>query len=75
MVGAYRAGEGLHRCVAVDGTRKRILDSEENRPMHVSEEALRSCGGDGVQGYYIAEVCELYDSKVPNIKGVVEIDQ
>lgn len=69
-----RAGKTLHQCVVVDGARKWILDSEEKHPVHLSAEALRACGGDGVPHLYVGEVREPYDSKVPKSERVVEVD-
>ena len=58
-----RAGNQVDHCIVVDGVRRLILDGDEKRPMHLSTNSLRSCGGDNAQRLYIAEVRELYNSE------------
>lgn len=57
-----RARSAVDHCVVVDGRRQEIVDSEEKKPMLLSESSLRGCGGDGAADLYIAEVRELYMS-------------
>lgn len=57
-----RAGNLVDNCIVVNGVRRMILDGDEKKPVHLSTNALRSCGGDNAPRLYIAEVRELYNS-------------
>ena len=59
IVRLVRQQESDH-CLVVDGLRKLIIDSSEQYPLRLCEEALRLCGGDGENELEVAEVLEVY---------------
>ena len=60
------AGKEVGHCILVNGFQKHILDSFESHIMHLSDTALRLCGGGSLSGngreVNIAEVQELYNA-------------
>ena len=49
----------VDHCIAIDADRKLILDSAEEYPMELCDDAIRCCGGAEAEELHVAEVLQI----------------